>query len=118
MFSWTYVIVRVEKAPVTEDEVQHWIRVAIRESRVAPERVVHLSPIVFTARNLAVAVVIGLATRIGQALYLVSLCMLYETEIRIGVPPRRVIVSAERVQSAPKPVLEMKLLVASFFSFD
>jgi len=54
------LVVGVEKVAVTNDEVEHRIRIAVRLGRVTTEDVEYGPPFVTARRNLTVAVVIGL----------------------------------------------------------
>jgi len=58
-------IIGIEEAAVTEHKVEHRIAIAVYLIRVASKHVIHLSAIMLPARNLAVAVIISLAPRIG-----------------------------------------------------
>lgn len=105
----------VEKAAVTDDKIKHGIFVAVRFLRIAPEDVVDLSAIVFAARWLAIAVIVGLAARIAETLKFKAFRKLDKTEIRVGIAARRVKVEVHAFESSLEPILKMELLVSSAF---
>ena len=103
---------------MAKNEVEDRIAVSVRLGRIATEHVVDLPPVVLAARHLAVAVVVGLAPRVGKTLELVAFCMLHKPKVGVRIAPRRIVVQAEPAETSLEPVLEMELLVATPFALD
>src|SRR5438045_2065990 len=51
-------VVGVEEAAVTQHKIEDWIPVAVRLQGISPKHVVDLPPVMLTARNLRIAVVV------------------------------------------------------------
>jgi len=73
---------------VAKNHIEHGITIFVRTRRIAAECIIDFSPVMFTARYLAVAVVIGLAPRVGKALDLVTLGIPHKTKIGICIATR------------------------------
>lgn len=76
-------IIGIQKATMAQHEIEHRIAVTAGLGRVALEDIVNLPSVVFAARHLTVAVVIGLTPRIGQPLELVTLRRADKAEILV-----------------------------------
>jgi len=74
-------VVGIQKATMTQNQVEHGITIAVRVRRVAPEHVIDLPPVVLAARHLRIAVVVNLAARIGQPLDFETFGELHEPEV-------------------------------------
>lgn len=109
-------VIGIEKAAVADDKIEHGILVTVRLPGIASEDVVNLSAIVFAARWLAIAVIVGLAAWICEALEFKALRKLDKAEIRIGISARRVKVETHAFESCLEPVLKMEFLVSSAFT--
>ena len=81
-------IVRVEKAAVTNNQIEYRVTVAVRLGRIAAEYVIDLPSVVLSTWHLAVAVIAGVPPWIGQPLELVSFGMPHEPKVRIRIAAR------------------------------
>lgn len=111
-------IVRVQEAPMAQNQIEHRVSVAVRIRGVAPEDIVDLPPVVLTARHLAIAVVVRLAAGTSEALKLVPFRIPNEPEIGIGVPARRVEVQPKRLKALLEPILKVEFFVAAPLALD
>jgi hypothetical protein len=73
---------------------------------------------VFAARHLAVSIIRGFPSRIGQSLKLVAFGKLYEPKVGIRVSTRRVEVELKYLQAPFEPILKMEFFVIAPFAFD
>src|SRR5439155_13690487 len=93
------------------DEVEHRIRVAVCLRRISTEDIKDSAPVVTAGRNLAVAVVIRLASRIRQPFHLETVCRSNQSEVRISVPSTDFKVQFCFTEACLEPILEMEFLV-------
>jgi hypothetical protein len=97
---------------MTQDQVENRIAIAVGFGRITTKDVIHPSAVVFAARKLAVAVIIRFATRICEALELVSFWEMNQCEVRVCVSAWGVILEIKCLQAILEPVLEMELFVS------
>ena len=109
-------VVGVEKAAVANYKIKHGILITVRLPGIASEYVVNLPAVMFAARWLTVAVIVGLAARIGEPLEFEAFRKLDKPEIGVGIAAGRVKVEAHAFESCLEPILEMELLVSPAFT--
>jgi len=98
---------------MADNEVLHWICVAVRLLGVPTENVVNCPSVVKSRWCLTVAVEIGIPARVRQPLDLVSFRWRNYSEVRVAISPTFLNVQAGAFKSRFKPVLEVELLVGT-----